>query len=226
MRTPVTDAPVGAVARGLAPPPSAPSRWTCCCSPATSAAAARAASARGSCPRTIESWDQAPAPAQVGKRLFEGLFQRSFPTSEPRWSTTSRTGATGSSPARRTGSSPARSAHRASGSALPFGAAVWGTSYVVLPAAGLYQPIWEYDRRTLANDLSAHLVYGLSTAAASSCSRREEDGRHDRGPGHARHSPRPRTRCPARGGRRWPTSWSPRSRPPGCAASTGCPATR
>jgi hypothetical protein len=42
---------------------------------------------------------------------------------------------------------------------------VWGSGYVVLPAAGLYQPIWTYDRRTLANDLSAHLVYGLTTAA-------------------------------------------------------------
>jgi hypothetical protein len=52
------------------------------------------------------------------------------------------------------------------GFGLPFGAGVWGSSYVVLPAAGLYQPIWEYDRRTLANDLSAHLVYGLATAAA------------------------------------------------------------
>jgi hypothetical protein len=46
-----------------------------------------------------------------------------------------------------------------------FGAAVWGSGYVVLPAAGLYRPIWEYDRRTLADDLSAHLVYGLTTAA-------------------------------------------------------------
>jgi len=35
----------------------------------------------------------------------------------------------------------------------------------VLPAAGLYRPIWEYDRKTLADDLSAHLVYGLTTAA-------------------------------------------------------------
>jgi len=35
-----------------------------------------------------------------------------------------------------------------------------------LPAATLYQPIWDYDAKTLANDLSAHLVYGLATAAA------------------------------------------------------------
>jgi len=37
---------------------------------------------------------------------------------------------------------------------------------VILPAATLYQPIWDYDAKTLANDLSAHLVYGLATAAA------------------------------------------------------------
>jgi hypothetical protein len=30
----------------------------------------------------------------------------------------------------------------------------------------LYEPIWAYDRKTLADDLSAHLVYGLATAAA------------------------------------------------------------
>jgi hypothetical protein len=42
---------------------------------------------------------------------------------------------------------------------------VWGAGYVVLPAAKLYKPIWEYDRRTLTKDLSAHLVYGLTTAA-------------------------------------------------------------
>jgi uncharacterized membrane protein YagU involved in acid resistance len=47
----------------------------------------------------------------------------------------------------------------------PFGAGVWATSYVVLPAAGLYKPIWEYDARVLAKDLRAHLVYGLTTAA-------------------------------------------------------------
>jgi uncharacterized membrane protein YagU involved in acid resistance len=49
---------------------------------------------------------------------------------------------------------------------LPFGAGIWASSYIVLPAAKLYEPIWKYDRRTLANDLSAHLVYGLTTAAA------------------------------------------------------------
>jgi uncharacterized membrane protein YagU involved in acid resistance len=49
---------------------------------------------------------------------------------------------------------------------IPFGAIVWASGYVVLPAAGLYKPIWEYDRATLAKDLSAHLVYGVGTATA------------------------------------------------------------
>jgi hypothetical protein len=37
---------------------------------------------------------------------------------------------------------------------------------VILPAAKLYKPIWDYDAKTLANDLSAHLVYGFATAIA------------------------------------------------------------
>ena len=52
------------------------------------------------------------------------------------------------------------------GYGLLFGATVWASGYVVLPAAKLYEPIWKYDGKTLANDLSAHLVYGLTTAAA------------------------------------------------------------
>ena len=49
---------------------------------------------------------------------------------------------------------------------LPFGASVWAGGYVVLPAAMLYKPIWDYDVKTLAKDLSAHLVYGVTTATA------------------------------------------------------------
>jgi len=46
---------------------------------------------------------------------------------------------------------------------LPFGAVVWATGYVVLPEAGIYKPIWEYDAKTLAADLSGHLAYGAGT---------------------------------------------------------------
>jgi len=60
----------------------------------------------------------------------------------------------------------------------PFGAAVWGGDYVILPAAKLYKPIWTYDRKTLANDLSAHLVYGLATATALQVLSRKESSCH------------------------------------------------
>jgi Protein of unknown function (DUF1440) len=114
----------------------------------------------------IESWEQAPAPAQVGRRLVEGLFQRTLPD---RWAPLVNNithwgyGIVNGAPyGLVVGSLPGSRVWFG----LPFGAGVWGSGYVVLPAMGLYQQIWEYDRRTLANDLSAHLVYGLTTAAA------------------------------------------------------------
>ena len=45
------------------------------------------------------------------------------------------------------------------------GAIVWITGYLILPEGGLYKPIWEYDARTLAWDLSGHLAYGAGTGA-------------------------------------------------------------
>jgi Protein of unknown function (DUF1440) len=114
----------------------------------------------------VVSWEQAPAPAQVGKRLVEGLFGVELPPARARlvnnvthWAYGMFAGAlygiaAGSLPAPRTRYG------------LAFGAAVWASGYVVLPAAGLYEPIWKYDARTLADDLSAHLVYGVATAAA------------------------------------------------------------
>jgi hypothetical protein len=114
----------------------------------------------------LSSWDEAPAPAQVGKRLVEGLFEVEVPDSRvplvnnvTHWGYGMLGGATygvvaGSLPKQRVSYG------------LPFGASFWAAGYVILPAAGLYKPIWEYDRRTLAKDLSAHLVYGLATAAA------------------------------------------------------------
>jgi hypothetical protein len=46
------------------------------------------------------------------------------------------------------------------------GALVWSSDYVVLPLAGLYEPIWRYDLPTLGKDLSAHLVFGTASDGA------------------------------------------------------------
>ena len=114
----------------------------------------------------LSGWEEAPAPAQVGKRLVEGLFARELPPGRAalvnnltHWVY----GVLGSAQFGLVAGS-LRTPRILYG--LPFGAGVWAAGYAVLPAAKLYQPIWEYDRGTLAKDLGAHLVYGLGTAAA------------------------------------------------------------
>jgi uncharacterized membrane protein YagU involved in acid resistance len=114
----------------------------------------------------VTTWEQAPAPAQVGRRLVEGLFDVTLPPTRARlvsnvmhWGYGIVNGAlygivAESLPSPRIRYGP------------PFGAAVWASGYVILPAAKLYEPIWKYDRKTLANDLSAHLIYGSATAIA------------------------------------------------------------
>ena len=114
----------------------------------------------------VTNWEQAPAPAHVGKRLVEGVFGIELPPTRARlvnnvmhWGYGIFNGALYGIVAE---SLPARRIWYG----LPFGATVWAGDYVILPAAKLYKPIWEYDAKTLANDLSAHLVYGLGTATA------------------------------------------------------------
>ena len=115
----------------------------------------------------VEGWENAPAPALVAKRLLESATGRELAPQYARllnnvthWGFGLAMGAgfgllAGSrTPKPWTGP--------------PFGAAVWGSGYVVLPLLGVYEPIWHYDRKTLGKDLSAHLVFGTATAAAYS----------------------------------------------------------
>ena len=114
----------------------------------------------------VTTWEQAPAPAQVGRRVVEGLFDVTLPPSRARlvnnvmhWGYGIVNGAVYGIVAESLPSPKIRYG-------LPFGATVWGSGYVILPAAKLYEPIWKYDAKTLADDLSAHLVYGAATATA------------------------------------------------------------
>jgi hypothetical protein len=112
----------------------------------------------------VTDWENAPAPAQVGRRLVEGVFQHKLADRHAalvnnitHWTYGLGAGAQfglvdGSLPRPRVSHG------------IPFGAVVWAASYVVLPLAALYKPIWQYDRTTLAKDLSAHLIYGVTTA--------------------------------------------------------------
>jgi hypothetical protein len=113
----------------------------------------------------ISEWEQAPAPAQVGKRLVEGLFGLKLPPTRAALVNNVTHWAYGMLGGAQYGIVAGSLSTPRIRYGLPFGASVWAASYVVLPAAKLYEPIWKYDVRTLADDLSAHLVYGLTTAA-------------------------------------------------------------
>jgi hypothetical protein len=111
----------------------------------------------------VENWETAPDPGQVAKRLIEGFTQRKLPDRSA-WliSTLAHWGyglAAGAAYGILAGSLP--TPHPRYG--VPLGAALFANDYIALPVAGLYQPIWEYDAKTLAWDLGAHLAYGAGT---------------------------------------------------------------
>jgi hypothetical protein len=114
----------------------------------------------------LDSWEHAPAPAQVGKRLVEGLFERELAPQRARLVNNITHWTYGILGGAQYGIVAGSLATPRIRYGLPFGASVWAAGYVVLPAAKLYEPIWKYDRATLTKDLSAHLVYGLGTATA------------------------------------------------------------
>ena len=111
----------------------------------------------------VRTWEQAPDPGQVARRVIEGFTQRKLPD---RWAfpvSTAMHWAYGSGAAALYGIL-AGSLHRPHASyGLPLGAAVWAAGYVILPEGGLYKPIWDYDAKTLAWDLTGHLAYGAGT---------------------------------------------------------------
>lgn len=114
----------------------------------------------------LEGWEHAPAPALVGKRLYEGLFQRELKPEAARATNNVVHWATGAMWGSLFGlvAGSARRPRAAHGLAL--GPVAWAAGYVVLPRAGLYQPLSQYDPRTLGKDLSAHVVFGLGTSVA------------------------------------------------------------
>lgn len=111
-----------------------------------------------------EDYEHAAAPAQVGKRIFEGVTGSTLAPSTAATMNNVVHWATGAGWGKLhglvIGSVPLAPA------GVTTGTVAWATSYAALAPMGLYKPMWEYDLKTLWKDLSAHLVYGLATAAA------------------------------------------------------------
>jgi hypothetical protein len=116
----------------------------------------------------VTNWDDAPAPALVAKRLLEPGLGHEIPPRYARLLNNATHWGFGLANGAAYGLLLGSRRRPKVWFGLPFGAAVWAAGYVVLPQFGVYKQIWEYDLQTLGKDLSAHLVYGASTAAAFS----------------------------------------------------------
>jgi len=112
-----------------------------------------------------DPWTHAPAPAQVGRRFVQLATGRDVPaeripffTNAVHWAFGTGMGAAYGLMRSRLGAKPALQGPL-------FGLGVWAQSYATLVPMGLYEPPWHYSARTIAKDVSYHLVYGGGTAA-------------------------------------------------------------
>jgi hypothetical protein len=122
----------------------------------------------------VTSWDEASAPGQVGQKLERFVKGRPPPDRWARTTTNLVHWATGIGWDLQYGALAGRTSGYPWIRGLALGPAVWLAGYVVLPLAGAYKPIWEYDARTLGVDLSDHVVFGVATGAVFAALSREE----------------------------------------------------
>jgi hypothetical protein len=114
----------------------------------------------------LDSWDATSAPAKVGKLVYETLTHAELPASQARLTTNVMHWGYGVPWGAVFGVAIGSASRQRPWQGPLFGALVWLAGYVSLPIAGFYKPIWSYDLKTLWEDLSAHLVYGVSVAMA------------------------------------------------------------
>ena len=112
-----------------------------------------------------EDFEHAGTPAKVGKRIVEDLVHVELPDSAAAVTNNLVHWATGLQWGAGYGVATALGLRPGLRSGAVMGVVACSTSYVVLPTLGLYKPIWRYDARTLAQDYSAHLVFGAVTGA-------------------------------------------------------------
>lgn len=111
-----------------------------------------------------DPWLRAPAPARLAKRVLEGVTGHEVPreripllTNAVHWGYGTSLGAV---------YALAANGRRPAPAGVAFGTGVWAFSYLTLVPLGLYDWPWRYSLRTIAKDVSYHLVYGTGTAAA------------------------------------------------------------
>lgn len=113
-----------------------------------------------------EDFEHAGTPAQVGKRLVGDLLHVELPDRAAAVTNDVVHLATGLKWGAAYAVATAFGVRPGPRSGAMLGIVACSTSYVVLPRLGLYKPIWKYDAKTLAQDYSAHLVFGWVTGVS------------------------------------------------------------
>ena len=122
----------------------------------------------------VDGWDKASAPGQLGQKVERFILGRQPPDNWARPTTNLVHWATGIGWGVMYGALDGATSNHAVARALALGPVAWLTSYVLLPLAKVYKPIWAYDLPTLGDDLSGHLVFGTATSAAFATLTRDE----------------------------------------------------
>jgi hypothetical protein len=112
-----------------------------------------------------DPWESAPAPAQVGRLAVKGVLRRDVPAKYIPLFTNAVHWGFGTSMGAAYGLLHGLLRRRPAVEGPLFGLGVWAQSYATLVPLGLYKPPWHYPARTIAKDISYHLVYGAGTAA-------------------------------------------------------------
>ncbi len=112
----------------------------------------------------LDSFQDAPAPAQVGKRMVEGALQRELKPETARLLTNVVHWGYGIAWGAAYGVVAGSTRRPRTTYGLLFGPIVWSTAYLVLPTTGIYKPMRQYDAKTLWKDASAHLAFGVGAA--------------------------------------------------------------
>lgn len=116
----------------------------------------------------VDSWQKVSDPGRVAEKVLEAITGHEPPDRWARPANNLVHWMTGVGWGAQFGLVRANTTGRRWQLGLLLGPAVWLSSYIVLPLLKIYKPIWKYDAKTLAKDLSAHMAYGLVTAAAFS----------------------------------------------------------
>ncbi len=111
-------------------------------------------------------WADAPAPAQVARKLARAVGQgRRFTREDVPMLTNAMHWLYGVSWGALYGMAAGAAPPPVAGG-LALGSGVWAASYAELVPLGLYEPPWRYPAKQLALDWSYHAVYGLGVAGA------------------------------------------------------------